>query len=56
VALDTAVIANTVLGLAPEVVAEGVYAFTELLEDNDLSLDLADLLCDDPFSHLLDDE
>jgi len=39
-----------------KVIAEVTKASMELLEDDGLSLDLADLLKDDPLGHLLEDE
>jgi len=56
VAGDTAVVADAVLRLTAEVTAEGAHAGGELLEDDSLSLDVADLLGDDPLGHLLQDE
>jgi hypothetical protein len=48
VASDAAVVANTAAGLAHQVVAERADRGVELLEDDGLCLDLADLLADDP--------
>jgi hypothetical protein len=55
VAGNIAIVANLVARGASQVVAEATHAAVELLEDNSLSLDFADLLCDDPLSHLLED-
>jgi len=53
---DGAVVANAVLGLAANVVAERAHAGGELFEDDGLGLDVTDLLGDDPLGHLLQDE
>lgn len=45
---DVAIVANLVVGVAAQVTAETVETRVPLLEDNGLSLDLADLLSDDP--------
>ncbi len=47
VASDAAVVANTATGGVPQVVAEGADGGVELLKDNGLCLDFADLLGDD---------
>jgi len=54
VASDAAVVASAAAGFVHDVVAEGAHGGVELLEDNGLCLDFADLLRDDPLSHLLD--
>jgi len=57
VARDAAVVAGTVAALAAlEIAAEAAHAGLELLKDDDLGLDFADLLGDDPLGHLLEDE
>jgi len=56
VARDAAVIASTAARLVPDITAERAHARDELLEDDGLSLDLADLLSDDPLGHLLKDK
>jgi len=56
VAGNATVEANRVARHAVQVVAEKSDAGVELLEDDGLSLDLADLLEDDPLCHLLQDE
>lgn len=43
---DARVVSDTATGVAPEVAAEAVHARVELLEDDGLGLDLADLLRD----------
>lgn len=48
VADDVAVISNLVAAVAPQVKVEAVKAGVPLLEHDGLSLDLADLLRDDP--------
>jgi len=48
--------ANITTRVAPEVAAESVQAGVELLEDDGLGLDLANLLGDDLLGHLLEDE
>jgi len=53
---DAPVITDTVAGTARQITAEGAKAGVELLEDNGLSLNLADLLGDNPLSHLLYDK
>jgi hypothetical protein len=53
---DVGVVSDTATRLAPEVAAEAARARVELLENDGLSLDFADLLCDDALSHLLEDE
>lgn len=55
VASDAAVVADLVAGLARQITAEASEARVELLEDDCLGLDLADLLSDDPLGHLLED-
>jgi len=56
VAGDAAVIADAVARGAAQVTTEEAEAGVELFENDGLSLDLADLLSDDPLSHLLEDE
>lgn len=56
VARDTTVIPDAVARLAPDVMAERAKAGVELLENDGLGLDLADLLGDNPLGHLLNDE
>jgi len=56
VAGDSAVEADLVARGATQVTAEGAEAGVELLKHHSLSLDLADLLGDDPLGHLLDDK
>jgi len=56
VARNTAVVASTVTRAARDIMAEGAHARVELLKDDGLSFDLADLLGDDPLGHLLKDE
>jgi len=56
VAGDTTVVANAVAGLASDIMAEVAHAGLELFKDDGLGLDLADLLRDNPLSHLLKDE
>jgi len=53
VARDALVVADTAAGMAADIVAERAYARAELLEDDGLSLDFADLFGDDPLGHLL---
>lgn len=48
VAGDVAVIADLVAGVAAQIIAEGSEAGVELLKHDGLSLDLTDLLGDDP--------
>jgi len=55
VAGDAAVVADRVARLTPQIVAEAAEATVELLKDNSLGLNLADLLCDDPLGHFLED-
>jgi len=50
---DMAVISDLVARHAPQVVAEATQARVPLLEDDCLSLNFADLLCDNPLCHLL---
>jgi len=50
------VVADTTAGVTAQVATEAVQAGVELLEDDGLALDLADLLSDDPLSHFLEDE
>jgi len=56
VSSNGAVEANLVTRGTVEVTAEEVKAGAELLKDDGLSLNLADLLEDDPLGHLLEDE
>jgi len=56
VAGDAAIVANTAARVVQQVAAEGPHAGVELLEDDGLGLDFANLLSDDPLGHLLDDE
>jgi len=56
VASDGTVEADLVAGDAVQVVMEESKAGVELLENDGLGLDFADLLEDYPLSHLLDDE
>lgn len=44
---DVRVVADTTAGVAAQIATEAVQAGVELLEDNGLALDLADLLSDD---------
>jgi len=53
---DRRVKSNMVAGGAAEIVAEKSEAGVELLEDDSLGLDLANLLGDDPLGHLREDE
>jgi hypothetical protein len=53
---DPAVEADLVVGVATEIAAEAVQARVPLLEDDGLSLNLADLLGDDPLGHLLEND
>jgi len=55
VASDPAVEAHLVVSVAPQIAAEAVQARVPLLEDDGLSLNLADLLSNDPLGHLLED-
>jgi len=50
------VVSDAATRVTSEVAAESVQAGVELLEHDGLSLDLADLLCNDALSHLLKDE
>jgi len=56
VAGDAAVETYAVARGAAQVAAEEAEAGVELFKNDSLSLDLADLLSDDPFGHLLEDE
>lgn len=56
VARNSTVEADLVTGGAAQIRAEGAEAGVELLEDDGLSLNLADLLGYDPLGHFLEDE
>jgi len=53
---DPLVIPNLVIGMTRNIVAKETEVGRELLENDSLSLDLADLLGNDPLGHLLEDE
>lgn len=53
---DVRVVADTTAGVAAQVAAEAVQAGVELLENDGLALDLADLLSDNALGHLLENE
>lgn len=53
---DVAVVADAARGVAHDVRAEVGEAGVELLKDDGLSLDFADLFADDPLGHLLEHE
>jgi len=55
VASNAAVVTDLVAGLTCQITAEASKARVELLKDDGLGLDLADLLSDDPLGHLLED-
>jgi len=55
-ARNVAVVANLVSRGASQVVTEATKAAVELLKDDCLSLDFADLFSDDPLGHLLQDD
>jgi len=55
VASNAAVVADLVTGLVCQITAEASEAGVELLKDDGLGLDLADLLSDDLLGHLLED-
>jgi len=53
---EAGIVTDTTTREVPEVAAEAVQAGVELLEDDGLGLDLANLLGDDALGHLLEDE
>jgi len=53
---DPTVKPNLVVGMTREIVTEETEVGRELLEDDGLSLDLANLLSNDPLGHLLEDK
>jgi len=56
VACNATVVANLTARMTEKVITEVAHARVELLEDDGLGFDLANLLGNDPLSHLLNDE